>query len=77
MGYNWTNWNYRLLKNGSVVSQTIINNGMTNGTENITYCTWILNLAVSDYIEWQGYQNSGGNRDINPGTPFFLTYLGA
>jgi hypothetical protein len=76
MGYNWTYWEYRLLKNGSVVSSVFINNGMTNGTENITYCTWILNLAVNDYIEWQGYQNAGSNRNINGGTPFMLSYLG-
>jgi hypothetical protein len=76
MGYNWTLWQYRLLLNGNVVSSTYVNNGMTNGTENITYASWILNLAVGDYIEWQGYQNAGANRNINGGTQYNLSYLG-
>ena len=42
--------------------------------------TVVLDLAVADYVELQGFQNSGGTRTINVNqeqSRFTISYLGA
>jgi hypothetical protein len=73
---------YTLDKNGTSVTQ--INNANPSATTQISQQDHhIIDLAVGDYIELSGYQNSGGNLDVmgNNTAPLFskfsVQYLGA
>jgi hypothetical protein len=73
----------RIMKNGTSVGISYLQNvGNTNGFPTNMY-SLIINLAVSDYIECNVYQNSGGAKNLNgnsesTGISYFqAVYLGA
>jgi hypothetical protein len=73
----------RIMKNGTSVGISYLQNvGNTNGFPTNMY-SLLINLAVSDYIECNVYQNSGGAKNLNgnsesTGISYFqAVYLGA
>jgi hypothetical protein len=70
-----------ITKNGSTVSNNIA--GATHGNNAPVFCTTILDLAEGDIIRAQGWQNSGGNLNVQgnnlaiDNSRFTAFYLGA
>jgi hypothetical protein len=71
----------QIYKNGSLVLQMNVKNGLT-GTFFTPTNTGVFTAVATDYFEIYGYQNSGGNLNTEPGgsgetMQFSATYLGA
>ena len=66
-------------KNGSVLNYGV-QSAATTASENISNASYVVSLAVSDYVEAYVYQTSGGAINVLGGadfTTFSATYLGA
>jgi hypothetical protein len=71
----------QIYKNGSLVLQMNVKNGLT-GTFFTPTNTGVFSAVATDYFEVYGFQNSGGDLAIQPGSAgetlqFSATYLGA
>jgi hypothetical protein len=71
----------QIYKNGSIVLQMNVKNGLT-GTFFTPTNTGVFSAVATDYFEVYGFQNSGGDLAIQPGSAgetlqFSATYLGA
>lgn len=80
--YNATNTRQvRIKKNGTVVSNNIA--GASHGNNAPVFCSTVLDLAATDYITAEGWQNSGGNLNLEgnnlalDSSRFTAFYLGA
>ena len=80
--YNSTNTRQmRIKKNGTVVSNNIA--GATHGNNAPVFCSTVLDLAATDYITAEGWQNSGGSLNLEgnnlalDSSRFSAFYLGA
>jgi hypothetical protein len=66
-------------KNGAVLNYGV-QSAATTASENISNASYLVSLAVSDYVEVYVYQTSGGALNVLGGadfTTFSATYLGA
>jgi hypothetical protein len=66
-----------VLKNGSIVNYFYTVIDVTYGFQNIST---IVDCVATDYLELRGFQDSGGNLNVNSGAEnsfFSVTYLGA
>jgi hypothetical protein len=81
--YNVTAMAYKLLKNGSAIAQFSDSYNWTTGTEVDFTNQWLGALSAGDYVEIQGYQGTGGSKNVYGGSApnepswFQITYLGA
>lgn len=77
---SWLNISIALYKNGSSnrVIKTL-NNGTTGGEVNVNFGTYIIDLAVGDYLEFYVWHNNGTALNFFMGTQGYITlnYLGA
>ena len=71
----------RILKNGTAVQISQLNNNASNTVDLQNNISYILSLAAADYIEMAVYQNTGGNLTLsnsNDNETFLsITYQGA
>lgn len=51
----------KILKNGSVIQGSSDRRAAPSVTGSTPTCEWFVPMLVSDYVEIQGYQSSGGN----------------
>jgi hypothetical protein len=69
----------RLHLNGSGTPIRISAIGAITGDNSRPATVWLVSLTAADYIELHGYQDSGGNLDVQFGAPnshFFAAYIG-
>ena len=71
----------RILKNGTAVQISQMNNNASNTVDIQNNVSYILSLAAADYIEMAVYQNTGGNLTLTNSTDndtfLSVTYQGA
>ncbi len=71
----------RILKNGTAVQISQMNNNASNTVDIQNNLSYILSLAAADYIEMAVYQNTGGNLTLTNSTDndtfLSVTYQGA
>jgi len=69
----------RILKNGTLVDASYFEHGAYSNGKNILHPYVILNLAATDYVQVEVYQDSGGNLATENSlySAFNMEYLGA
>jgi hypothetical protein len=51
--------------------------GVTSAGNEAEIASFVMDLAVADYVELAAYQSSGGSLNVDDGRYFQVTYLGA